>query len=137
MQLEEGTKTYKMPTAYNIKGGGEVFDMSYHIIGMVKDVEKELVRLMTLKVKFQHLGSQNEEFWLKWNPLNGRYLSVNYHEETQETEIGDMNNEDYLSENFKGFFDNPMSDSHVSKEVIIEKLPTTSNELSDFEDPPF
>ena len=73
MSKEEGKDTYMMPTAYNIKGGGEVFDMSYHILGMVKDIEKRLVRVRTLKVKFQHLGEPDKDVWFGWNINNGRY----------------------------------------------------------------
>jgi len=78
MSKEEGKDTYMMPTAYNIKGGGEVFDMSYHILGIVKDKERGLVRVHTLKVKFQHLGEPDKDAWFGWNFLNGRYNEVNY-----------------------------------------------------------
>ena len=53
MQKEENSETYKMSTAYDIKGGGEFFDMSYHIIALRKVFEYGLVELKTLKVKFQ------------------------------------------------------------------------------------
>ena len=39
MQKEENSETYKMSTAYDIKGGGEFFDMSYHIIALRKVFE--------------------------------------------------------------------------------------------------
>ncbi len=78
MPHEEGTKTFKMPTAYDIKGGGEMFDMAYHILGVVKDVERRLVKVKTLKVKFQHLGTSEVEFYMGWNINNGRYVSVDF-----------------------------------------------------------
>ena len=74
-----------MPTAYNIKGGGEVFDMSYHILGIVKDKERGLVRLHTLKVKFQHLGEPDRNAWFGWNFKNGRYNDVDFDPEEDET----------------------------------------------------
>ena len=85
MSKEEGKETYMMPTAYNIKGGGEVFDMSYHILGIVKDKEKGLVRLHTLKVKFQHLGEPDCDAWFGWNFKNGRYNVVDFDPEEDET----------------------------------------------------
>ncbi|AGO48367.1 DNA primase/helicase, TOPRIM [Cellulophaga phage phi10:1] len=74
MQLKEGSdKTFIMPTAYNIKGGGEHFDMSYNIIGLVRDHERGVVQIRTLKWKFQHLGNQGVDTWFGWNINNGRY----------------------------------------------------------------
>jgi twinkle protein len=77
MYLEEkSTKTYQMPTAYNAKGGGEHFDMSYNMIGMVRDFENNVVRFRTLKWKYQHLGSAGVEWCEAWNVVNGRYTDV-------------------------------------------------------------
>ena len=84
MAKEEGKDTYMMPTAYNIKGGGEVFDMSYHILGIVRDKEKGLVRVHTLKIKFQHLGESDKDCWLAWNPRSGRYNDIDWNPEDDE-----------------------------------------------------
>lgn len=74
MNLKEGsTKTFVMPTAYNAKGGGEHFDMSYNILGLVRDHEFNLVQIRTLKVKFNHLGTSGVDCWFGWNVNNGRY----------------------------------------------------------------
>ena len=75
----EGSKTYMMPSAYNIKGGGEHFDMSYNIIGMVRDYEKGCVQIRTLKWKFQHLGTAGADSWYGWNINNGRYSEPDKH----------------------------------------------------------
>jgi twinkle protein len=80
MQKIEGTNSYQMPTAYDIKGGGEMFDMAYHILSIGKETDKRLVKFKTLKVKFQHLGTPDELTYLKWNVNNGRYASVDYDE---------------------------------------------------------
>ena len=85
MSKEEGKDTYMMPTAYNIKGGGEVFDMSYHILGIVKDKERGLVRVHTLKVKFQHLGEPDMNACFGCNFKNGRYNSIDWDPEEDET----------------------------------------------------
>lgn len=75
-------KTYKMPTAYDAKGGGEHFDMSYNIIGLVRDFERNLVQIRTLKWKFQHLGVSGKDNWYGWNINNGRYTPTNeYYDE--------------------------------------------------------
>jgi len=96
MDKIEGTKTFKMPTAYNIKGGGEMFDMAYHILGFVRDVEKRLVMGETLKVKFQHLGAPDQSFWLGWNVNNGRYLSIPFDPEVGMQEVTGWDNNSWL-----------------------------------------
>ena len=62
-----------------------MFDMSYHILGIVKDKERGLVRLHTLKVKFQHLGEPDRNAWFGWNFKNGRYNDVDFDPEEDET----------------------------------------------------
>ena len=80
LPLKEGSsKTFIMPTAYNIKGGGEHFDMLYNIIGMVRDYERECVQIRTLKWKFQHLGTAGIDTWYGWNINNGRYTEPDSH----------------------------------------------------------
>lgn len=81
---EGSSKTYIMPTAYNAKGGGEHFDMSYNIIGMVRDYERNLIHFRTLKVKFQHLGSAGKDWFEAWNMNNGRFTEIEegYEEES-------------------------------------------------------
>ena len=57
------TKMYKgqdgkieEPTMYNIKGGGEWYDASYHGLLVNRDYENKTVKAKVLKVKFQNLG---------------------------------------------------------------------------------
>ena len=57
------TKMYKdkdgkieEPTMYNIKGGGEWYDASYHGLLVHRDYENKTVKCKVLKVKFQNLG---------------------------------------------------------------------------------
>ena len=78
MQKEENSDTYKMANAYDIKGGGEFFDMSYHIIALRKVVEYSLVQIKTLKVKFQHLGEPDKDIYMGWNFVNGRYKDIDW-----------------------------------------------------------
>ena len=97
MKLEEGsTKTYQMPIAYDAKGGGEHFDMSYNMIGMVRDFERRVVKFKTLKWKYQHLGSPGVEWYEGWNFVNGRYTDLpnwfdEHHKGTVETDWDNSN----------------------------------------------
>lgn len=76
MKKIDGTETFEMPNGYSIKGGGEHFDMSYNILGMVRNMEHDYVWIRTLKVKFQHLGTSGQDAYCKWNPINGRFADL-------------------------------------------------------------
>lgn len=76
LKKAEGTNSYVMPSAYDIKGGGEMFDMAYHILGVRRNMEYNYVEVKTLKIKFQHLGKFEEQAYFKWNVNNGRYVSM-------------------------------------------------------------
>ena len=74
------TKMYKdkdgkieEPTMYNIKGGGEWYDASYHGILVHRDYEEKTVKAKILKVKFQNLGENGAEAHFKWQPASGRF----------------------------------------------------------------
>ncbi len=75
------TKMYKdkdgkieEPTMYNIKGGGEWYDASYHGILVHRDYDRNLVKAKVLKVKFQNLGQNQAESWFKWEPKSGCFI---------------------------------------------------------------
>ena len=77
------TKMYKdangkieEPTMYNIKGGGEWYDASYHGLLVHRDYEAKTVKCKVLKVKFQNLGENGAEAHFKWQPDSGDYLSI-------------------------------------------------------------
>jgi len=72
-QAENSDSSYNMPSAYDIKGGGEHFDMSYNIIGVNRIYEQNIVHIKTLKVKFKHLGTQQKSVFYGYNTINGRY----------------------------------------------------------------
>lgn len=69
--MNEG-KGYE-PNFYDIKGGGEFYDMSPHGILVHRDYGFNMVKVKVLKVKFSHLGDNNKHIYLKWNATNGRY----------------------------------------------------------------
>lgn len=64
------------PGFYDIKGGGEFYDMSPHGICIYRDFERDLVKVKVLKVKFSNLGENNAEVWFKWNPTNTRFTPL-------------------------------------------------------------
>ena len=75
------TKMYKdkdgkieEPTMYNIKGGGEWYDASYHGILVHRDYEAKTVKAKVLKVKFQNLGENGAESHFTWEPRSGCFV---------------------------------------------------------------
>ena len=75
------TKMYKdkdgkieEPTMYNIKGGGEWYDASYHGLLVHRDYENKTVKCKVLKVKFQNLGENGAESHFKWEPSSGCFI---------------------------------------------------------------
>ncbi len=75
------TKMYKdangrieEPTMYNIKGGGEWYDASYHGLLVHRDYENRTVKAKVLKVKFQNLGENGAEAHFKWEPKSGCFM---------------------------------------------------------------
>ena len=75
------TKMYKdkdgkieEPTMYNIKGGGEWYDASYHGLLVHRDYENKTVKCKVLKVKFQNLGENGAEAHFKWDAASGCYI---------------------------------------------------------------
>ena len=77
------TKMYKdkdgkmeEPTMYNIKGGGEWYDASYHGLLIHRDYENKTVKAKVLKVKFQNLGENGAEAHFKWEPKSGCFVPI-------------------------------------------------------------
>ncbi len=65
------------PTMYNIKGGGEWYDASYHGLLVHRDYEAKTTKVKVLKVKFQNLGENGAESHLLGNhDLVALYLSL-------------------------------------------------------------
>tara|TARA_Y100001938_G_scaffold130907_1_gene187371 strand:+ start:514 stop:2235 length:1722 start_codon:yes stop_codon:yes gene_type:complete len=62
------------PTMYNIKGGGEWYDASYHGLLVHRDYEAKNTKVKVLKVKFQNLGENGGEAFFKWEPKSGCYV---------------------------------------------------------------
>ncbi len=75
------TKMYKNsdgkieePNMYNIKGGGEWYDASYHGLLVHRDYEAKNTKVKVLKVKFQNLGENGGESFFTWEPKSGSFI---------------------------------------------------------------
>jgi twinkle protein len=75
------TKMYKgqdgkieEPTMYNIKGGGEWYDASYHGLLVHRDYDAKTTKVKVLKVKFQNLGENGAEAYFTWEPKSGAFV---------------------------------------------------------------
>jgi twinkle protein len=75
------TKMYKTqdgkieePTMYNIKGGGEWYDASYHGLLVHRDYDNKTTKVKVLKCKFQNLGENGAEAYFTWEPRSGCFV---------------------------------------------------------------
>jgi len=62
------------PTMYNIKGGGEWYDASYHGLLVHRDYDAGTTKVKVLKVKFQNLGENGAEAHFTWDRASGRFI---------------------------------------------------------------
>jgi len=81
MIVAHPTKMYKdakgnieEPTMYNIKGGGEWYDASYHGLLDHRNYEDKTVKVKVLKCKFQNLGENGAECHFKWESQSGCFI---------------------------------------------------------------
>jgi len=86
------TKMYKdkdgkieEPTMYNIKGGGEWYDASYHGLLVHRDYDNKTVKAKVLKVKFQNLGENGAEAHFRWEYKSGCFIPI--YPETNKNEV--------------------------------------------------
>lgn len=64
------------PTFYDVKGGGEFYDMSPHGILVHRDYDEGTVKIKVLKVKFANLGENQAHTHFYYNVNNGRYTPI-------------------------------------------------------------
>ena len=81
---KDGNGKIEEPTMYNIKGGGEWYDASYHGLLVHRDYDNKTVKAKVLKVKFQNLGENGAEAYFKWEPKSGCFIP---HYETAVNEV--------------------------------------------------
>ena len=73
MQRDQNGKTQE-PNMYNIKGGGEWYDASYHGLLVHRDYDAKNTKVKVLKVKFQNLGENGAEAFFTWEPRSGSFV---------------------------------------------------------------
>ncbi len=73
---KDGNGKIEEPTMYNIKGGGEWYDASYHGLLVHRDYDAQTVKVKVLKVKFQNLGENGAEAHFKWQSDSGDYKAI-------------------------------------------------------------
>lgn len=116
-----------MPDFYDIKGGGEFYDMSPFGLCVHRDFESNTTKIKVLKVKFQHLGCNQAEVEFKYNVNNGRF-----------TEIADMqaiyDNSNWLDKDDSMQLELNLNNNNLS---CIDNDFEFSNQLKDDEEMPF
>lgn len=71
---KDGKGNIEEPTMYNIKGGGEWYDASYHGLLVHRNYEDKTVKVKVLKCKFQNLGENGAECHFKWESQSGCFI---------------------------------------------------------------
>ncbi len=68
--------TYPCPSFYDVKGGGEMYDMSPNGLAVHRNYNTGTTMVKVLKVKFQFQGENNAEAHFNWNKDSGRYEPI-------------------------------------------------------------
>jgi twinkle protein len=71
---KDGNGKIEEPTMYNIKGGGEWYDASYHGLLVHRDYDAKTTKVKVLKCKFQNLGENGAEAYFTWEPRSGCFI---------------------------------------------------------------
>ena len=71
---KDGNGKIEEPTMYNIKGGGEWYDASYHGLLVHRDYDANTTKVKVLKCKFQNLGINGAEAYFTWEPRSGCFI---------------------------------------------------------------
>ena len=115
------------PTFYDIKGGGEFYDMSPHGLLVARDYVNNCTMVKVLKVKFSHLGKNQEHRFFNWNEKSGRYSPYVIHTDSAD-DLGQ------LDEDNSNWFDD-----YERKEIKYEQNPNRDiepNHKFDMEEDP-
>ena len=76
------------PNFYDVKGGGEFYDMSYHGLVVHRNYQENNTKVKVLKCKFQNLGTNGAEVTFTWNKRSGKFEAM------QSFDVGDPFAED-------------------------------------------
>ena len=72
------------PNFYDVKGGGEFYDMSYHGLVVHRNYTENTTKVKVLKCKFQNLGTNGAEVNMTWNKSSGKF------EESKKIEVDEV-----------------------------------------------
>jgi len=112
VKLQKGDNGKRViPDFYDVKGGGEFYDMFHHGLVVDRDYDRNMTLVRTLKVKFAHLGENNKDSWFKYNMNNGRLNNI----------IGDVDSDTYDVE-----WDN---NNWITKEEVKQIESPNNNDL--------
>lgn len=117
------TKHYE-PSFYDIKGGGEFYDMSPHGLLVYRDFDANMVKVKILKCKFSHLGETGSHRWFKWNSDNGRFSVYNIQDDEAERCSGLMeDNTNMFGESVAtNGYESPLDFNYVSQPLPFESM---------------
>jgi len=73
-QQKDENGEYRMVGFYDVKGGGELYDMAEHGLAVNRNYSQMTATLKVLKAKFANLGENNAERIFRYNVNNGRYV---------------------------------------------------------------
>lgn len=73
VKMPETNGVFDIPNLYNVKGGGEFYDMTYHGLVTYRDITNQTVLTKVLKCKFNHLGQNGAAVRFRWDYETGRY----------------------------------------------------------------
>jgi twinkle protein len=90
-----------IPDFYDVKGGGEFYDMCHHGIVVHRDYDLGLTLIRTLKVKFGHLGENNADAWFKYNINNGRLTDIVGDAKPNENPVFYYDNDNWVTKDFE------------------------------------
>lgn len=64
------------PNFYDVKGGGEFYDMSYHGLCVHRNMVENTTKVKVLKCKFQNLGKNGAEVFFRWEETSGMFKEL-------------------------------------------------------------
>lgn len=116
------SKNY-MPSFYDVKGGGEFYDMLPHGLLVHRDFETDTLTIKVLKCKFSHLGKSGEHVLMRWDKDSGRFMEF------------DNNPKEYGQCGMPRFDrTNPFDTEQVIEKINIEP---NMNDWEDYDEIPF
>ncbi|MFZ7121749.1 MAG: toprim domain-containing protein [Eubacteriaceae bacterium] len=134
------------PTFYDIKGGGEHYDMSYHGLLVHRNYNNGTVKIKVLKVKFAHLGENQGEANFMWSGTSGRYTEIRGYANDDMSEIVPLWDNSYWLEDktkqpelteFKQYEQDKLNNHEFRQDVVTQQGQNFEDEYAALRDVPF